>query len=75
MVESERIFAHNPFGFSFHFVMKEVRLRVRSSTDFSIAGKKLSRVNFTNLGSQVKYVDTLKYYQSSCHRKKSHPEL
>ena len=33
--------------------------------DLNIGGSRLTNINFANLGSQVKFIDTMKYYLSS----------
>ena len=57
-------FAHM-FGFSFYFLLKGIRLSVWQTKDINIGGSHLSKINFANIGSQVKFTDIPKYYQIS----------
>ena len=44
---------------------KGIRLSFWITEDLNIRGSYLTNVNFANLGNQIKYIDTLKYYQQS----------
>ena len=54
---------HNLLGFDFDFFVNGERISVQGTKDLNIAKKNLSSVDFANVGSQVKYVDFLNYYQ------------
>lgn len=57
--------AHNLFAFDFFFFLKDLRLGVWKTTNLSIGGKNLTNVNFANISYQVKFIDTVKYFQQS----------
>lgn len=48
-------------GFDMFFVLKGIRLSVWETQDLNIGGSGLSNINFASLGSQVKFIDTMKY--------------
>ena len=56
---------HNFLGFDSFYMLKGYRSSCWGTSDFSIAGSNLTTVNFANIGSQVKIIDTIKYSQSS----------
>ena len=56
--------AHNFFEFYF-FLARCIQRSVWRTKKFSIGGSQLINVNFPNLGEQVKFVDTPKYYQQT----------
>ena len=59
------IFAHNLFSFDFFFVVKGIRLCVWCTKQLNIGGTNLTNVQYANIGSQVKFIDTFKYYNQS----------
>ena len=59
------VFAHNLFSFDFFFVVKGIRLCVWSTKQLNICGNSLTNVQYANIGCQVKFIDTIKYYQQS----------
>ena len=59
------VFAHNLFSFDFIFVVKGIRLCVRRTNQFNIGETNLTNVQYANIGNQVKFIDTIKYYQKS----------
>ena len=56
------VITHNLFGFDF---LKGIRLGSWRTTNISIGGTNLVNINFANIANQVKFIDTLKYYQQS----------
>lgn len=56
---------HYFFGFDFSFVLKSTHLSVQKEKDFAISGTNLTNLNFADLGNQVRFIDTLKYYHQS----------
>ena len=58
-------FAHNLFSFDFFFVVKGVRFCVWRTKQFKIGGKNLTNVPYANIGNQVKFINTIKYYHQS----------
>ena len=47
------------------FLVKGIRLSVWKSRDLSTGGSNVTNVNYVNIGDQVKFVQTLKYYKQS----------
>ena len=59
------LIGHNFSGFDIYYMVKGYRLSVWGTKDFTMGGTNLINVNFANIFSQVKIIDTLKYYQTS----------
>ena len=57
--------AHNFFGFDFYYIIKDIRLSVWETKDLNIGGNNPNKIYFANIGTQVKFVDTFKFYQKS----------
>ena len=57
--------AHNFFGFNIFFLIKGIRFLVWQTRDVNIGRSGLTNINFANIGSQVKSIDPIKYYQAS----------
>ena len=55
----------NFLGFDIYFMVKGYRSSVWGMNDFKMGGTNLTNMNFANISSQVKIIDTLKYYQTS----------
>ena len=53
--------AHNLFGFDMFFLLKGIRLLVWGMKNLNIGGSGLTNIDFASLGSQVKFIDTMKY--------------
>ena len=56
------IFAHNLFSFDFFFVVKCIRFCALHTKQLSIGG---TNVQYANIDLQVKFIDTIKYYNQS----------
>ena len=56
---------HNQFRFDFFLFLKGLRPSVWETTDMNIGGKNPTDVNFALIENQVRYIDTIKYYQQS----------
>ena len=56
--------AHNFFKFDFYFLLKNIRLSVWRTKDINIGGKNLTDINFASIDN-FKFIDTMKYYQTS----------
>ena len=56
--------AHSFFKFDFYFFLKNIRLSVWRTKDINISGKNLTDINFASIDN-FKFIDTLKYYQTS----------
>ena len=59
------LIGHNFLGFDVYYMVKGYRSSVWGTKDFTMGGTNLINVNFANISSQVKIIDTLKYYQTS----------
>ena len=58
--------AHNPFRFDFFLLLKRLRIGIWKKTrDFSIGGKKPSKINFADIGNQVVFINIIKYFQQN----------
>ena len=55
---------HNFFNFDMIFLLKTVRLSVWRTKDIHIGGKNLTDLNYASI-DKFKFIDTMKYYQSS----------
>ena len=58
-------FTHNLFSFDFFFVVKGIRLSVWPTKQLNIGGNNLTNVQYANIGRQVRFIDTITYYQQS----------
>ena len=47
------------------YLLKGIRFSVLKTKDINIGGNGLTDINFANLGTQVKFVETMKYYLAS----------
>ena len=59
------VVAHNIFRMDFFFLLKGLRAGVRRTRDICIGGKKPADINFTNIGNQITFLNTIKYFQQS----------
>ena len=59
------VFAHNQFRFDFFLFLKGLRASVWETTEISIGRKNPTDVNFAIVQNQVRFIDTVKYYQQS----------
>ena len=59
------VIAHNQFRFDFFLFLKGLRPSVWETTETFIGGKNHTDVNFAIIQNQVRFIDTLKYYQHS----------
>ena len=59
------ILAHNQFGFDFYLFLKGIRPSVWETTEIAIGGKNPTDVNFAIIRNQVRFIDTVKYFQQS----------
>ena len=57
--------ANNFLKFDMYYLLKGIRLSVLKTKDINIGGNGLTDINFANLGTQVKFVETMKYYLAS----------
>ena len=61
------VFAHNLFRFDFFFVRKGLRLSVWRSKDLKMGGKSIRNMSYASIADQVKFIDTIKFYQEHLH--------
>ena len=59
------VIAHNQFRFDFFFFVQGYRPTVWETTDIKIGAKNASNINFATIGNQVRFTDTIKYFQQS----------
>ena len=57
------VIAHNQFRF--FFFLKGIRPTVWETTQIKIGEKNASNINFALIGNQVRFIDTIKYFQQS----------
>ena len=57
--------ARNLFGFDMSFLVKGIRLSVWGTKDINIGRSRLTNSNFASISSQVKFIDTMKYFLTS----------
>ena len=57
--------AYNFFGFDMLFLIKGTRLSVLGTKDVNIGGTGLTNINFASISTQVKFIDTMKYFLTS----------
>ena len=58
------VVAHNLFGFDLYFI-KGYIASAWCSKSLNIAGNNLTHINFSNIAGEIKFVDSLKFYQKS----------
>ena len=56
------VIAHNLLRFDF-FVMKGLRLCVWRTKKLNIGGKGINNINYASIADQIKFIDTVKFYQ------------
>ena len=59
------VIAHNQFRFDFFLFLKGIRPSVWETSGISIGGKNQTDVNFAIIKNQVRFIDTVKYFQQS----------
>ena len=57
--------AHNLFGFDLYYVIKGYVASSWCSKEIKSGGSNLTCINFSSITGEVKFIDTLKYYQKS----------
>ena len=55
--------AHNFFGFDLFYFMKTYIALVWCSEELNIDGNNLTHANYGNISSEIKLIDSLKFYQ------------
>ena len=60
------VIAHNLFGFDAFYFLKGFQASVWGTKNISVGSNRLTSINYMNInGGEVKFIDTLKYYQTS----------
>ena len=60
------VIVHNLLGFDmFFFFLKSYRATAWCTKEIKCGGSNLMNINFTSISSEVKFIDTLKYYPKS----------
>ena len=59
------LIGHNFLGFDIYYMLKGYRSSVWGTNELKMEGTDLTSVNFANISTQVKIIDTLKYCQTS----------
>ena len=69
VVELEKVespcIAHNLFGFDFWYFMKGFSTTSWCSKELIAGGTNLTNLNIANIRGEIKFIDSLKYYQHS----------
>ena len=59
------VVAHNLFRFEFFFFLKGITAGSWITRHISIVGKNPTDINFAQIGNQVVFIDSIKYFQNS----------
>ena len=59
------LIAHNLFGFDLYYFIKGYIASAWCSKELKIRGNNLTHINFSNIAGEIKFIDSLKYYQKS----------
>ena len=59
------LIAHNQFIFDLHDFIKGSIASAWCSKELKIRGNNLTHINFSNIAGEIKFIDSLKYYQKS----------
>ena len=59
------VFTHNQFQFDFFSFLKGLRTSVWETTEIVICGKNPTDVNFAIIRNQIRFINTVKYFQQS----------
>ena len=57
--------AHNLFGFDMYYFIKGYIASAWCSKSLNIAGNNLTHINFSNIAGEIKFIDSLNFYQKS----------
>ena len=57
--------AHNLFGFDMFFFIKGYHAIAWGTEDLNVGRTNLTHINYGNIAAEIKFIDTLKYYQKS----------
>ena len=59
------VIAHNLMKFNAFYVIKGFRAPAWKTMNITMAGNNITNLNFMSIGNEVKFIDSLKYYQQS----------
>ena len=59
------VIAHNLFSFDLYYFIKGYIASAWCSKQSNIGGTNLTQINFSNITGEIKFIDSLKYYQNS----------
>ena len=59
------IIAHNQFSFDLHYFIKGYIPSAWCWKELQIGGNNLTHINLSNIAGEIKFIDSLKYYQKS----------
>ena len=59
------VIAHNLMKFDAFYVIKGFRAPVWQTKNITMAGNNITNLNFMSIGNEIKFIDSLKYYQQS----------
>ena len=59
------VIAHSLFGFDLFYFIKGYIASAWCSKELKIGGNNLTHINFSNFAGEIKFLDSLKYYQKS----------
>ena len=59
------MFVHNLFGLDMFFFIKGCCATAWGAKDLNFVGKNLTHINYGNIAGEIKFIDTLTYYQES----------
>ena len=69
LIEAEKpeipCFAHSLFGFDFFYFVKGFSATAWCSKKLNVGGNNLTHVNYASIQGEIKFIDSLKYYQRS----------
>ena len=59
------VIVHNLYGFDLYYFIKGYIASAWCSNELNIGGTNLTQINFSNITGEIKFIDSLKYYQKS----------
>ena len=59
------VIVHNLFSFDLYYFIKGYIASAWCSKSLNIAGNNLTQINFSNIAGEIKFIDSLKFYQKS----------
>ena len=59
------VIVHNLFSFDLYYFIKGYIASAWCSKSLNIAGNNLTQINFSNIAGEIKFIDSVKFYQKS----------